>query len=91
MNIYLTFSRIIPCKFSAALFAFRTSFRTLHKYRTELKRMMYGAIYINISGRATINQSRYQRDYNSQLTQTNKCFSVNRDQRINNYGPTGDH
>lgn len=56
-----------------ALFASRTSSRTLHEYRTELKRMMY-AIYINISSKATINQSRNQRDYNSRSARLANAF-----------------
>lgn len=48
-----------------ALFASRMSFRTLYEYHTELKRMMYDTIYINISSKATINQGRNQRDHNS--------------------------
>jgi hypothetical protein len=44
---------------------------------------MYGATYINISGKAPMNQARYQRAYNSLARARLALF---RDQRINNYG-----
>lgn len=56
--------------------AFHASARALHKYRAELKRMMYGAIYININGKAAINQAKYQRAYNSRLFGLTNAFPL---------------